>query len=379
MSKTQLRKGCAAGGPEPDEAESPAYSLDIEIDERHGVLRVYDPRTFQADRRGFCRRLLDAVAADPGFEKAVIDLDAASCCLEFDRRSATAQKMAEVFTAAVRQAAEASAADRRRWWRRTARWSMLTSYRTGEGVSSWETLDARPGRIRLRHRDEAGDPSRLAGLADSLTALDGIEECRVSPWFRTLTLSYRPGSPIAGQAVDVVEQALRDEVSAGPSADGIVPSIGGDSAGVEVAVASGFRRLQYLAMAGGSFALTLVGLVVPGIPTVPFLLATSYYLARSSPRLNDRLRRTVLFGPILVEWEQHHGLSVASKAKLTGLTVAIVAVTVALSAATPVVLVVILVIAMVSIFGIARLPGLPHEAAASLKPRRHVGLALPQP
>ena len=77
---------------------------------------------------------------------------------------------------------------------------------------------------------------------------------------------------------------------------------------------------MYLALAGGSFAMTLVGLVVPGIPTVPFLLTTSYYLARSSRRLDERLRRTPLFGPILVEWERRHGLSRSSKLKLMGLT-----------------------------------------------------------
>ena len=35
--------------------------------------------------------------------------------------------------------------------------------------------------------------------------------------------------------------------------------------------------------------MTFVGLVVPGIPTVPFLLASSYYLARSSRTLHKRL------------------------------------------------------------------------------------------
>jgi uncharacterized membrane protein YbaN (DUF454 family) len=143
-----------------------------------------------------------------------------------------------------------------------------------------------------------------------------------------------------------------------------------------VEVATGFRRLRYLAMAGGAFALTLVGLVVPGIPTVPFLLATSYYLARSSPRLNDRLRRTAIFGTILVEWEEHHGLSAYSKAKLIGLTAAIVAVTVALSAGSPVVLLVIMIIAIVSAYGIVRIPGLPDLAAGAHGPAR---LALPSP
>ena len=72
-----------------------------------------------------------------------------------------------------------------------------------------------------------------------------------------------------------------------------------------------------------------------GVPTVPFLLATSYYLARSSPGLNERLRRTAFFGPILREWEGHRALSLASKGKLIGLTATTVVVTVVLAPLTP--------------------------------------------
>ena len=171
---------------------------------------------------------------------------------------------------------------------------------------------------------------------------------------------------------------MQDSSPAGSSQRAIAPGPHGPG-GTEIAVATGVRRLRYLALAGGSFAMTLLGLVVPGIPTVPFLLATSYYLARSSPRLNDRLRRTAFFGPILVEWEQHQGLSRTSKAKLIGLTAAIVVVTVALSAASPVVLVVILVIALFSAIGIARIPGLPEDASMAPGSARGTRLALPSP
>ena len=95
--------------------------------------------------------------------------------------------------------------------------------------------------------------------------------------------------------------------------------------------------------------MTLVGLVVPGVPTVPFLLATSYYLARSSPRLNERLRRTAFFGPILQEWEGHAALGLASKGKLIGLTATIVVVTVVLAPLTPLALSVILLISSLSV------------------------------
>src|SRR5579875_3008231 len=193
MVKGLLRKSRAAGPIDRDEGESPAYALDIQIDEREGVLRIYDPRAFHAGRRGFCRRLVEAAAADPGFREGEIDLAAASCRLAFDRRTATARTMAEAVTAAIRRAAEGpSGDDRPHWWRRPSRWSTLTTYRTPDGGSSWETLEAQPGRIRLRHEALSSDRDRLARVTEALAALDGIEACRVSPWSRTLTLEYRP-------------------------------------------------------------------------------------------------------------------------------------------------------------------------------------------
>jgi uncharacterized membrane protein YbaN (DUF454 family) len=379
MVRGLLRKTRVAGPVDRDAGESPAYALDIQIDEREGVLRIYDPRAFHAGRRGFCRRLVEAAAADPGFREGEIDLAAASCRMAFDRRSASARTMSEIVTAAIRRAAEGPpVADRPRWWRRPSHWSTLTTYRTPDGVSSWETLEAEPGRIRLRHQALSSDRDRLAGVTEALAALDGIEACRVSPWSRTLTLEYRPESPIAHRLLDAVEGALKDARSAGAGTRGLAPSPPGDDAGM-IAVATGYRRLKYLALAGGSFAMSVIGLVVPGIPTVPFLLATSYYLARSSPRLNDRLRRTALFGPILVEWEQYHGLSRSSKTKLIGLTTAIIVVTVALAAASPVTLIVILVIGLLSLYGVLRIPGLPQEALDPLGPERTARLALPSP
>ncbi len=130
-------------------------------------------------------------------------------------------------------------------------------------------------------------------------------------------------------------------------------------------------------MAGGAFTLTLVGLVVPGVPTVPFLLATSYYLARSSPALNERLRRTALFGPILREWEGHGALSLASKGKLIGLTATIVVVTVVLAPLTPLALSVILLVSSLSVYGVARMPGLTGDGQTEVPVGGRTLLPLP--
>src|SRR5947209_455001 len=152
MARSRLRNTRAAGPIDRDEGDMPACSLDIEIDERGGVLRIYDPRAFHDGRRAFCRRLVEAAAAHPGFQEAEIDLAAASCRLTFDRRSATARTMADAAAASIRQAAvPPPGGDRPRRWGRSSRWSTLTAYRIPGGVSAWETLDAQPGRVRLRH------------------------------------------------------------------------------------------------------------------------------------------------------------------------------------------------------------------------------------
>ena len=65
---------------------------------------------------------------------------------------------------------------------------------------------------------------------------------------------------------------------------------------------TGLRRMLYLLLAGGFFVLAMAGVILPGLPTTPFLLLTSYFLVRSYPRLNERLIKSKLFGPILVDW-----------------------------------------------------------------------------
>ncbi len=106
MTKGRLRKIQAAGPLESDPAETSLYCLDIEIDEREGLLRIYDPRAFEAGRVAFCRRMLDAAAARPGFEMAEIDLARASCLLRFDRRRRRPGRWPMSLSTAVEHAAE---------------------------------------------------------------------------------------------------------------------------------------------------------------------------------------------------------------------------------------------------------------------------------
>jgi uncharacterized membrane protein YbaN (DUF454 family) len=363
MNDTRLPDTMESG---QDGGASPC--LDIEFDESAGSVRIYDPRLFQAGRRGFCERLLKAASRQPGIRKAEIDLASASCQIEFSPGSQTPRYMADSSDRAIREACSGPAVwDRICWWRRRGRWSAMTAFRLPEGSSFWETFKVQPALVRLRRLGVAGNRARLALLADTVADLEGVEACRVSPWSHSITIDVSLDSPVSDRFLDTVEQALACLKAAEllapehPAAASFVPANGEFSVGT----ATGARRLMSMALAGGAFSMTLVGVVVPGVPTVPFLLATSYYLARSSPSLNERLRRTAFFGRILREWEGHGALSLTSKGKLIALTGTIVIVAVVLAPVTPVALGLILVISSLSVYGVTRIPAITSDTQAS--------------
>ena len=121
-------------------------------------------------------------------------------------------------------------------------------------------------------------------------------------------------------------------------------------------VATGRQRIWILFKAAASFVMTIIGMIVPGIPTLPFLILTSYYLARSSPWLHARLIRTHFIGDILGDWEQNYALSHESKKKLLQLLLVVTALTLLVLPKTPVSWLLITLSVLLSLYGIQRLP-----------------------
>jgi len=62
-----------------------------------------------------------------------------------------------------------------------------------------------------------------------------------------------------------------------------------------------------------------VGVVVPLLPTTPFLLVAAFAFARSSERLNNWLREHRSFGPLINNW--HRDGSIDHKTKRTAIIV----------------------------------------------------------
>lgn len=61
------------------------------------------------------------------------------------------------------------------------------------------------------------------------------------------------------------------------------------------------------------FGLGAVGIVVPGLPTVPFMLVALWLFSKSSRRFHDWLYGHSMFGPPLQQWRAHGVIPVRAK------------------------------------------------------------------
>lgn len=67
-------------------------------------------------------------------------------------------------------------------------------------------------------------------------------------------------------------------------------------------------RALYLTVGFAAVILGLVGIVVPVLPTTPFLLLAAACFARSSRHFHDKLLANRIAGPIIREWIEHRSI-----------------------------------------------------------------------
>ncbi|MEH6626769.1 MAG: YbaN family protein [Motiliproteus sp.] len=60
----------------------------------------------------------------------------------------------------------------------------------------------------------------------------------------------------------------------------------------------------YLAIGILSLMLGLIGVLLPLLPTTPFVIVAAYCFSRSSPRFYSLLISNKLFGPLILGWER---------------------------------------------------------------------------
>ncbi|MQY41863.1 DUF454 family protein [Epibacterium sp. SM1969] len=76
-------------------------------------------------------------------------------------------------------------------------------------------------------------------------------------------------------------------------------------------------RFFYAGLGVLCVACAAVGVILPLLPTVPFLLLAAFFFSRSSSRLHNWLLGHNTFGPIIVDWQQSGAIRPGAKKAAT--------------------------------------------------------------
>ena len=118
----------------------------------------------------------------------------------------------------------------------------------------------------------------------------------------------------------------------------------------------GLRRIAYWVLAGFFFSLAMLGVVLPGLPTTPFLLLMCYFLIRVSPALHARALAWPLVGGPLRDWREQGGVRRGVKFTAYAMVALLVGSTLVLTSLPTSAKAVILCAAMYGISVVIRLP-----------------------
>jgi len=75
------------------------------------------------------------------------------------------------------------------------------------------------------------------------------------------------------------------------------------------------KKKLYIAFGFLVVALAIIGVFIPSLPTVPFLLVALFCFERSSKKYHDMIMNNKYFGPVLQDYYSGKGLTLSVKIK----------------------------------------------------------------
>jgi uncharacterized membrane protein YbaN (DUF454 family) len=111
------------------------------------------------------------------------------------------------------------------------------------------------------------------------------------------------------------------------------------------------------------FSLAMIGVVLPGVPTTPFLLLMCYFLARASPEWHAKALQWPLVGEPLRDWHDQGGVRWQVKALAIAMVTALVGSTIVFSPLNLPSKLLIMAAAVIGIYVVIRLPTAKDDQA----------------
>ncbi|MBX9788944.1 MAG: YbaN family protein [Pirellulales bacterium] len=259
------------------------------------------------DRRvadGTLRQLVERLFGAPCVEAVLVGLAQRSIVVEFDPRQAGPFTSLEEMTTALRQPTSPidswpEAALLNGNARRAA--PALATVRSDLGLRTLSLRRLGRGALEVELPSIHNRRPLTRALASDVEQFAGVRKAHGIAPQALLRIAHDEAVVSKGRLLTAVNERLTALLN-GPELSNTAPLL-----------ATGATRITYLAAGMGCLAMSGLGLVMPGLPTVPFVLATSYFFVRSSPRLDRRLRQSRLFGQMLRDWDEHGGIRPRAK------------------------------------------------------------------
>lgn len=86
------------------------------------------------------------------------------------------------------------------------------------------------------------------------------------------------------------------------------------------------KRITFVVLGCVSLALAVIGVVLPILPTVPFLALAAFCFAKSSDRLNNWLSNTKFYQNNLADFKAGKGMTVKTKVRILATVTLVMAV-----------------------------------------------------
>ncbi|RLT15450.1 MAG: DUF454 family protein [Planctomycetota bacterium] len=313
-----------------------------------GLFVLHDKSVIQRTNRRFCSRLVHILAKSHKVRLAHVHLLNHELIVHFSNPKTERAEAARILGDAIRLATIPMPSEIDETGLMAPRWSGFTAFSSETGaITIWRMRELGKNRLRLYGESiewSGADPSELLTLIPSLKSVQ-------KGWLgNAITIKYDPDQIRALDLVGAIDTICRLE------AVRLLP----DEDENPLASKGLVRRFWHLCLAGGCMTMAVVGLIVPGIPTVPFILLTSYHLARGSQSINHYFLRLPFVGSVAHDWSDGRYIRIENKLILISITSGIIGVTLLLTPLTPGLFMLVGVVFTITTVSILRTPNEPQ-------------------
>ena len=95
-------------------------------------------------------------------------------------------------------------------------------------------------------------------------------------------------------------------------------------------------RVMWFTLGSAALALAALGVVLPVLPTTPFVLLAVFAYGKSAPHIAASIERNRILGPTLANWRAHGAIARRHKAVAVIMMASVFGASVAMSVAAPV-------------------------------------------